>query len=102
MKMKDGLRNNPNDLINNLTGRILSDIGVEILKYGLKHRILTRPSEAEITVIVENIWDQIEHNDLCENLMKKERVKLHYVLSLILMLTSLICSFSMIKTKQKF
>ena len=58
MKMKDGLRNNPNDLINNLTGRILSDVGIEILKYGLKHRILARPSEAEITVIVENIWDQ--------------------------------------------
>ena len=56
--MKDGLRNNPNDLINNLTGRILSDVGIEILKYRLKHRILTRPSEAEITVIVENIWDQ--------------------------------------------
>ena len=26
-------------------------------------------------VIAENIWDQIENNGPCENLMKKERVK---------------------------
>ena len=56
-KMKDGLHNNPNDLTTNLTGRILSDIEVEILKCGLKHRIATRPSEPEIVVIAENIWD---------------------------------------------
>ena len=55
--MKDGLHNNPNDLTTNLTGRILSDIEVEILKCGLKHRIATRPSEPEIVVIAENIWD---------------------------------------------
>ena len=58
-KMKDGLHNNPNDLTTNLTGRILSDIEVEILKCGLKHRIATRPSEPEMVVIAENIWDQI-------------------------------------------
>ena len=28
-----------------------------------------------MVVITENIWDQIENNGLCENLMKKERVK---------------------------
>ena len=38
-KMKDGLDNNPNDLITNLTGRILSDTEVKILKCGLKHGI---------------------------------------------------------------
>ena len=74
-KMKDGLHNNPNDLITNLTKRIRSDVAVEILKCGLKHGMATRPSETEIIVIVENIWDQIEHNGLCENLKKKERVK---------------------------
>ena len=74
-KMKDGLHNNPNDLITNLTKRILSDVEVEILKCGLKHGMATRPREPEIMVIAENIWDQIEHNGLCENLKKKERVK---------------------------
>ena len=74
-KMKYGLHNNPNDLITNLTGRILSDIEVEILKCGLKHGIPTRPCDPEVMVIAENIWDQIENNGVCENLMKKERVK---------------------------
>ena len=74
-KMKDGLHNNSNDLITNLSGRILSDIEVEILKCGLIHGIATRPSEPEMMVIAENIWDQIENNGLCENLMKKERGK---------------------------
>ena len=61
-KMKYGLHNNPNDLITNLTGRILSDIEVEILKCGLKHGIPTRPCDPEVMVIAENIWDQIENN----------------------------------------
>ena len=34
-----------------------------------------RPSEPEMVVIAENIWEKIERNGLCENLMKKERVK---------------------------
>ena len=74
-KMKDGLHNNPNDLTTNLTGRILSDIEVEILKCGLKHRIARQQSEPEKMVIAEDIWNQIENNGLCENPMKKERVK---------------------------
>ena len=74
-KMEDGLHNNPNDLITNLTSRVISDIEVEILKCGLKHGIATRPNEPEMMVIAENIWDQIENNGLCENLKKKERVK---------------------------
>ena len=48
---------------------------VEIIKCGLINGIATRPSEPEMMVIAENIWDQIENNSLCENLMKKERVK---------------------------
>ena len=55
--MKDGLHNNPNGLITNLNGRILSDVEVEILKCGVKYGIATRPSESEMLVIAENIWD---------------------------------------------
>ena len=51
--MKDGLRNSSNNLITNLTGRIISDAEVEILKYG-QHGIATRPCEFEIMVIAEN------------------------------------------------
>ena len=35
-KTKDGLYNSPNDFLSNLTGRILSDFRVGILKCGLK------------------------------------------------------------------
>ena len=45
-KMK-GLKNNPNDLITNLTGRILSDVEVKMLKCWLKHGIVTRPTEPQ-------------------------------------------------------
>ena len=34
-----------------------------------------QPSEPEMVVIAQNIWEKIERNGLCENLMKKERVK---------------------------
>ena len=74
-KIKYGLHNNPNDLKTNLTGRIFSDVEVEILKCGLKHGIATWPSEPEIMVIAENIWDQIERNSLCENLKPDKEMK---------------------------
>ena len=73
--IQDSLQNNPNNLISNLTGKMLSDTEIEILKYGLKHGIATRPSEVEMIVIAENIWDQIEQKGLCNHLMKRERVK---------------------------
>ena len=55
--------------------KTLSDTEIEILKYGLKHGIATRPSEVEMIVIAENIWDQIEQKGLCNHFMKRERVK---------------------------
>ena len=73
--IQDGLQNNPNNLISNLTGKTLSDTGIEILKYDLKHGIATRPSEEEMIVIAENTWDQIGQKGLCNHLMKRERVK---------------------------
>ena len=50
--------------------KTLSDTEIEILKYGLKHGIATRPSEVEMIVIAENIWDQIEQKGLCNHFMK--------------------------------
>ena len=73
--VQDGLQNNPNNLISNLTGKTLSDTEIEILKYGLKHGIATRPSEEEMIVKTENIWDQIEQKGLCNHFLKQERVK---------------------------
>ena len=74
-KMNNASNNNPNDFITSLTGKILCNVEVEILKYGLKHGIATRPGKPEMMVIAENIWNQIQRNGLCANLMKKERLK---------------------------
>ena len=63
------LHNHLTDFITNLTDRILSNVEVEILKYGLKQGIASGLSECEMKVTAENIWDEIERNDLCENLM---------------------------------
>ena len=68
--IQDGLQNNPNNLIRNLTVKTLSDTETEIRKYSLKHGIATRPSQEEIIVIAENIWDQIEQKGLCNHFMK--------------------------------
>ena len=53
--IQDGLKNNPNNLISNVTGKTLSDTENERLKYGLKHGFATCPSEVEMIVIAENI-----------------------------------------------
>ena len=53
--IQDGLKNNPNNLISNVTGKTLSDTEIERLKYGLKHGFATCPSEVEMIVIAENI-----------------------------------------------
>ena len=73
--IQDGLQNNPKNLFRNLTGKTVSVTEIEILKYGLKHGIATHPSEVEMFVIAENIWDQIEQKGLCNHFMKLERVK---------------------------
>ena len=72
-KIKDGINQNPNELITNLTGRQLTDEEIEILKVGLKHGIASRPRESEMIVIAEDIWDQIQRLDvtLCPNIEQR-------------------------------
>ena len=53
----------------------MSDTEIEILKYSLKHGIATRPSEVEMIVIAENMWDQIEQKGLSNHFMKRKRLK---------------------------
>ena len=75
-KIKDGINQNPNELITNLTGRQLTDEEIEILKVGLKHGTASRPRESEMIVIAEDIWDKIQRLDVCkDNFMSKHRAK---------------------------
>ena len=52
-RIQEGVHNNPNDLITNLTNVILSNKKIEILKYGLKHDLAIRPKESEMIVIMD-------------------------------------------------
>ena len=54
----DGLQENPNYVILNLSGQDLSDDQIDVLKLGLRHSFSTRPSELEMMFISEDLWDQ--------------------------------------------
>ena len=73
--IQNGLQNNPKNLISKLTGKMFSDTEIEILKYGLLHGLVTRPSEVEMIFIAENVLDQTEQKGLFNHFMKQERVK---------------------------
>ena len=47
---------------------------VSVLKYCLKHGLLTRPKESEMTANIEDIWEQILRKDgLKEDHISKHR-----------------------------
>ena len=74
--INDGISVNPNEVINNLSGRPLSDSEVEVLKLGLKHGIALRPREDDMIVIAESIWEQINRQVICqEDRISKTRAK---------------------------
>ena len=79
-QLKDGIKPNPNSLmilITNLAGLTLTVEETEVLMFGLKHGLATRPKETEIVVIVESIWEQLERLDaIKDNYMSKERAKM--------------------------
>ena len=59
----DGLQENPNDVILNLSGQDFSDDQIDVFKLGLRHSFATRPSELEMMSISEDLWDQINELD---------------------------------------
>ena len=54
-RIQEGIHNNPNNLIANLTNITLSNNEIKILKYGLKHCLAIRPKESEVIVIMEDM-----------------------------------------------
>ena len=75
--IRDGIKKNPNTSITNLTDMELTESELSVLKYGLKHRLLTRPKESEMVAIAENISDQVSRNDvLKENHISKHRLQI--------------------------
>ena len=75
----DGLQNNPNNLTSNLTGKTSSDTKIEILKYGSKHGLATRPSEVEMIVkLLEISGIKLNKKDCVTILWNKKELKLHW------------------------
>ena len=75
-RIQEGIHNNPNNLITNLTNVTLSNNEVKILKYGLKHGLAIRPKESEMIVIMEDIYEQIlQHNSVKDSYISQERLK---------------------------
>ena len=75
-RIQDGIHNNPNEIITNLTDTTLSYYETEILKYGLTHGIAIRPKKSEMIMIMEDIYDQImRHNVVKDSYISTECLK---------------------------
>ena len=62
----DGLKENPTNVIWNLTSRILSNEECQVLRYGLNHGITTILKESDILASAESVWDQMPRNNICK------------------------------------
>ena len=63
---EDGIEENPNNIICNLTSRTLSNDEYQVLRYGLNHGLATHQKETDILANAESIWDQINRNNVCK------------------------------------
>ena len=63
-EIEDGICDNPNLVITNLTGDLLSEDEIEVLKLGLKYGIALRPRENDLIVKGEVLWDQVQRKEL--------------------------------------
>ena len=72
----EGLEENPNDTIVNLTGQSLSHEQMEVLKLGVRYGLATRPNNFEIMSVAEDVWDQVSRlNNFKEGRYVQDKVK---------------------------
>ena len=62
---EDGLTENPNNIITNLSSHTLTEEEFEALRYGLKFGLTTHPCESKILAYTEDIWEQISKSKIC-------------------------------------
>ena len=62
---EDGLTENPNNIITNLSSHTLTEEEFEALRYGLKFGLPTLPCESNILAYTEDIWEQILKSEIC-------------------------------------
>ena len=58
-RIHDGVNNNPNSIITNLSNAELNEDEICVLKVELKHGLLIRPRESEVILVMEDVYDQI-------------------------------------------
>ena len=63
-RTSDGITDNPNETIVNLTNHSLSSDELEVLKLGLRYGLATRPNQLEIMAVAEDVWRQISRLDI--------------------------------------
>ena len=63
---EDGIKENLNNTIWDLTSRTLSNDEYQVLRYGLNHGLATHQKETDILANAESIWDQINRNNVCK------------------------------------
>ena len=61
---EEGIEDNPNLTITNLTNEPLNEEDLNVLKLGLKYGIALRPRESDLVVKGETLWDQIVNKQL--------------------------------------
>ena len=74
-KRMNGLLENPNELIVNLTDHTLEKEELEVLKLGLNYSVALRPKEPHILAEVESLWEQICNKGLIKKDYLKSRIK---------------------------
>ena len=58
-RTSEGIMDNPNETIVNLTNHILSPDELDVLKLGLRYGLATRPNKFEIMAVAEDVWSQV-------------------------------------------
>ena len=76
-RIAKGIHPNPKITIANLSNRVLSNDEDEVLRYGLKDGVATKPKENDIFAFAEDIFDQINRKGLCkDNLNSVQHLKI--------------------------
>ena len=65
-QQEDGIKENPNNIIWNLTSQTLPNDEYQVLRYGLNHGLKTHQIKTDILANTESIWDQINGNNVCK------------------------------------
>ena len=72
-QIKDGIVENSNKLVTNLSSCELSSKEIKILKLGLRYGVATCLVDSKMFVILEDTWDQIKNGKAIKNESEQNR-----------------------------